>query len=967
MGSGGTGGYEADPGDHLGGFGGVSIGGSLSGRILMGGGGGSSTSMSGPGGNGGGIVIIVTDSIIGNGNKILVNGANGGDAVVSGGAGGGGAAGTIALSLTSFGPASSILNLHAEGGEGGKNSESFGEGGGGGGGLVYVSTETGANVTVHLDGGESWDPVETGYGGGAGEKKTDFKAVLNGFLFNSIRSSVTGNEIDSVCSNQLPPKITGTTPVGGTPPYTYKWQKSYDKSSWTTAVEDNSSINYSPSAETSTVYYRRIVRDALMFEDVSKEVKIIVQPFIKNNTIGSSQIICYNQDPAALISTGTLADGNGKYSFRWETSGDNLTYGQPSGSFNGESYDPAQLTANSWYRRIVTSGRCVDTSVPVSVTVLDTISKNRILNLPPDICNGMVFENLAGSTPATVPVTLAGGDNAYRFKWQSNINGSGWVDAPGTNNTADYNPGELAERAPMNEYYFRRVVSSGTGDVCVSTSNIVRLRDYPVITNNIVSSPQTICSGTAPVKLTGLSPANGDGTYTYTWQDSSKAHTWTDITGYIKSASADYQPPVLTDTTSYRRIVYSSACSDLSNQIRIDVHKPITNFGISTLSNSSDTTICYNQDPNRLVGKLPVGGTNVSGSYTYQWLYSANNIDFTPVVASGESIGYDPPALGASTWYKRETKSGACTVFSSPVKIEVLPVISQNNLSQSQTICFNTQPAQIASPAPGGGSGIYVFRWQESFDGGLTWVAAAGTNDAEDYSYPAPLTVPGKFRRIVTSGVNNQCCSDTSDIVDISLHPPLPTAKILNADTTIYSRTPVLLKLKLTGTGPWDVTWMENSQQGSEKISSPMPEIAIYPREETGTDSFTYVLSEVKDANNCLAQDISGKLIVHMFPGFEIPEGFSPNGDGINDKFVIEGLDPLVPENQIIDLRIVTSAGTEVFHTTNSGGNEWQDWDGRDVSGKDLAEGTYYYLLNIRTVLNETTYKLSGFIILKRY
>ncbi|HLN55081.1 MAG TPA: gliding motility-associated C-terminal domain-containing protein [Bacteroidales bacterium] len=971
-GNGGRGGFEDYYPPELGGLGGVEVRSSLSDRIFLGGGGGSSTSMSGPGGNGGGIVIIVSDSVIGNGHKIIANGAKGGDAVSTGGAGGGGAGGTIALSLSSYGASTSPLGLMTAGGKGGNNINSFGEGGGGGGGLIYVSTQTTSNVSINFEGGNAGDPGGGATAGTAGYKQNDFKVLLNGFLFNSIRSSITGNDIDSVCSNQVPPAITGTTPVGGTAPYKYKWQKSYDNITWITLFEDNSSINYTPgSPEANTVYYRRVITDSSIptaLVDVSKEVKVIVHPFIKNNTIGSPQIICYNQDPVALVSTGTLADGNGKYTFKWEFSADNVTYATPSSSFTLQSYNPSALTASAWYKRTVTSGRCVDISAPVSVTVLPDISNNKILSPDQDICYGMAFDNLTGSTSSTSSGPLTGGDNTFRFKWESNINSSGWIPAPGLNTTADYNPGELAEKSPMNDYYFRRVVYSGLGDVCSATSNTVHLRDYPVITNNKISSPQTICSDAVPAILTGTSPSNGNGVFSYTWQDSTKAHTWTDIPGFIKSSSSDFQPPALRDTIRYRRIAYSSACSDVSKSLRINVHKPLTNYGISTLSGLTDTTICYGQDPFRLTGEKAAGGTNLPGSYTYQWYSSANNIDFTPIATSGTGTGYDPAALSSTTFYRRESRSGACTTTSGTVKVEVLSLIGNNTLSGNQTICFNSAPSQIKGAATTGGSGTFSYRWEESFDGGLTWVAAAGTNTSADYTYPSALTVPGKFRRVVSSGRNNNCCSNISDPVDVLIHPPLPTARIVSnqgSDSVFYSGTPVILKLNLTGSGPWKVTWTENSVPASADVSTNNPELSINPN-ESGSATFEFLLKEVRDKNGCLASDMSGKLIATVFPGFEIPEGFSPNGDGINDLFSIKGLNPGVPENQLIDMKIITSAGSEVFRSSNYDGQQWQDWDGTDLKGNELAEGTYYYLMNIKTVLNGVTFKKSGFIILKR-
>ena len=97
-----------------------------------------------------------------------------------------------------------------------------------------------------------------------------------------------------------------------------------------------------------------------------------------------------------------------------------------------------------------------------------------------------------------------------------------------------------------------------------------------------------------------------------------------------------------------------------------------------------------------------------------------------------------------------------------------------------------------------------------------------------------------------------------------------------------------------------------------------------------------------------------------------IPEGFSPNDDpnGYNNKFVVKGLD--LP-NQEAELRIINGAGTEIFYTSNRNGSEWTDWDGKNSKGTDLPEGTYYYLLILKSKGNDQVFKKSGFIVLKRY
>ncbi|WP_443936743.1 gliding motility-associated C-terminal domain-containing protein [Pedobacter sp. MW01-1-1] len=64
----------------------------------------------------------------------------------------------------------------------------------------------------------------------------------------------------------------------------------------------------------------------------------------------------------------------------------------------------------------------------------------------------------------------------------------------------------------------------------------------------------------------------------------------------------------------------------------------------------------------------------------------------------------------------------------------------------------------------------------------------------------------------------------------------------------------------------------------------------------------------------------------------------TPNGDGINDTWVIQNID-LYPGNQ---LRILDRAGKVIYTKTN-----YQNtWDGT-LSGVPLAQGTYYYILEL--------------------
>jgi gliding motility-associated-like protein/uncharacterized repeat protein (TIGR01451 family) len=83
-----------------------------------------------------------------------------------------------------------------------------------------------------------------------------------------------------------------------------------------------------------------------------------------------------------------------------------------------------------------------------------------------------------------------------------------------------------------------------------------------------------------------------------------------------------------------------------------------------------------------------------------------------------------------------------------------------------------------------------------------------------------------------------------------------------------------------------------------------------------------------------------------------IPNVFTPNGDGVNDTFYIPGLDTY-PENEIT---IMNRAGNIVYTKNNYQG----DW-----GGNGLVEGTYFYLLKVKSQTGEwDSYK--GYVTLLR-
>ncbi|MEN8203244.1 MAG: gliding motility-associated C-terminal domain-containing protein [Bacteroidota bacterium] len=84
---------------------------------------------------------------------------------------------------------------------------------------------------------------------------------------------------------------------------------------------------------------------------------------------------------------------------------------------------------------------------------------------------------------------------------------------------------------------------------------------------------------------------------------------------------------------------------------------------------------------------------------------------------------------------------------------------------------------------------------------------------------------------------------------------------------------------------------------------------------------------------------------------FKIPNVFTPNGDGINDRFEVTGLPPYS------SLMVFDRSGKEIFKSETY----QNEWDGTDLDGNPLPSDTYWYVL----ITPGLTDKHKGFVHLK--
>jgi gliding motility-associated-like protein len=120
-----------------------------------------------------------------------------------------------------------------------------------------------------------------------------------------------------------------------------------------------------------------------------------------------------------------------------------------------------------------------------------------------------------------------------------------------------------------------------------------------------------------------------------------------------------------------------------------------------------------------------------------------------------------------------------------------------------------------------------------------------------------------------------------------------------------------------------------------------------------------YITLTVKDADGCYSQ-IQKPIIINK--NLYIPNVFSPNGDGSNDKWYIPG-SPFKSYEIYIYNRWGTVMYKEAIETDGTVGGLRVSWDGRNNGRKLCSDGTYYYILK-GTLLDDTTVESTGYITL---
>jgi gliding motility-associated-like protein len=107
-----------------------------------------------------------------------------------------------------------------------------------------------------------------------------------------------------------------------------------------------------------------------------------------------------------------------------------------------------------------------------------------------------------------------------------------------------------------------------------------------------------------------------------------------------------------------------------------------------------------------------------------------------------------------------------------------------------------------------------------------------------------------------------------------------------------------------------------------------------------------YYITAVDRSGN--ESEPSNIVCVENCPSYNLPNTFTPNGDGLNETFMAFD-NPFSECPRFVtgvEIFIVNRWGVEVFSYNSLESNEndiYIRWDGRDKNGNELPAGTYFY------------------------
>jgi hypothetical protein len=218
-------------------------------------------------------------------------------------------------------------------------------------------------------------------------------------------------------------------------------------------------------------------------------------------------------------------------------------------------------------------------------------------------------------------------------------------------------------------------------------------------------------TATASYTIGGADSVYAGSTASYTLS-SAAADNWTVSCGSV-SSQARGMVTLNFSATTCTSVTLTASKSSITLAIKKIRIKPAAVLAAVAISGGSQN-INYGHIPLLLNAPVASGG-NCGGSYTYQWLSSLDNINFTPIPGA-TAQNYQPGPLITTSFFKRQTNCGGSLLYTSnSITVTVYAKISAVPLSPaSQSINAGASPTALALGNVGFTGGSFTYQWQQS-------------------------------------------------------------------------------------------------------------------------------------------------------------------------------------------------------------------------------------------------------------
>jgi len=222
------------------------------------------------------------------------------------------------------------------------------------------------------------------------------------------------------------------------------------------------------------------------------------------------------------------------------------------------------------------------------------------------------------------------------IQWQiSYDNGVTWSSAPGPTSTATQyvlNPVYTTFETIAGRYCFRVMITTGSCGIAYSNTIVLNVTGTSNLTPGTIGSNQSFCMSGDPALLTQLTaPSGAAGTYTYQWQSSTDNISFSNISG---ATATTYNPPVINQSTYYKRITLSNGCRAETNSViaLITTAVPVSPGYISGYAAVCSNATGINYTINAVTGanaytwSVPSGWSITSGTGTTSIMISTGSV-----------------------------------------------------------------------------------------------------------------------------------------------------------------------------------------------------------------------------------------------------------------------------------------------------------------------------------------------------